>query len=43
MEDIVEVRKVNKDENWMDWICFSYYLFFTSHVVPLRSCQTRKE
>ena len=43
MADILEVRKVNKDKNWMDGILvYSLYIFATS-VAPSRPCQTRKE
>ena len=43
MADIVEVRKVNKDKNWMDGVLVSSLYIFATSVAPSRPCQTRKE
>ena len=43
MGDIFEVRKVNKDKNWMNGVGLIAFIFFTFSIVPSRPCQTRKE
>ena len=43
MGDIAEVRKVNKDESWMDVCWFTHSIFFTACVVPSRSWIVRRE
>ena len=43
MRDIVEVSKVNKDEDWMDSLLIKLLYFFSPSVVPSRPCQLRKQ